>query len=148
MTDLVPQREKMDCGICVFAMATGRDYEDVKAALGDAWSAENGLRRLHDCIERLGLGRWREIEPGKPGRIFDSPDVQVRYRGYEVAPKFFRDFAWGRRAIMCVPSLNLPSGLHMVWVEHEQVFDPSRGKTYDWDALAPEEIILFRERAP
>ncbi len=146
MTELIIQREKMDCGICVFAMATGRAYEDVKSALGDAWSPEGGLRRLHDCLERLALGQWRATA-GR-GRVFDSPDIQVRYRAFEVAPKFFRDFAWGRRAIMCVPSLNLPGGLHMVWVDNEQVFDPSQGKTYDWDALCPEEIILFRERQP
>ena len=53
---------------------------------------------------------------------------------------------WGRRALVTVPSLNIPKGWHMVYFDGLNVFDPSLAKTYEHvTQLEPNELVLFRE---
>ena len=130
VTTLVRQRMPTDCGVCCLAMLTGRSYEHVLAAIADAFEFESGLRRSQVALERLG---------------FAADDFVCRHR-IILAPEFFREFAWGRRALLTVPSRNRPGQWHMVYCEGATIFDPSPHLTYErWSDLRQEEIVLFRE---
>jgi hypothetical protein len=139
MTMLVQQRTPHDCAICCMAMLTGRAYEDVLATVGDAFDPEKGMGHEGQALERLGFDHT--FANGVP-----VGDFTCCHRGYAVSPEFFRDFAWGRRALMNVPSLNRPGGWHMIYWDGAKVWDPSILKTYDqWAQLRPEEMVIFRE---
>lgn len=121
-------------------MLTGRTYEDVLASVGDTLDPERGMRRDQEALRRLGFSS--QYENGEP-----VGDFVCRNRG-PLSPEFFRHFAWGRRALMSVPSLNNPGGWHMVYTVGAKVFDPSSLKTYTaWAELRPDDITLFREVA-
>lgn len=142
MTKLIQQRTAHDCAICCMAMLTGRTYEDVIGAVGDAFDPDRGMRREQEALKRLGFAYT--FENGEP-----TGDIVCKHRGWVLDPKFFRDFAWGRRALLSVPSLNYPDGWHMIYWDGVTVFDPSTLKTYErWDQLRPEEMVLFREARP
>jgi hypothetical protein len=134
---LIKQRETSDCAICTIAMALGRTYEEVlEAALAKgAYEPGVGVRAEYAIIEAFGLQQMR-----------DFPTI---HRGGEegiLSSGFFRHFTWGRRAILAVPSLNIPNGFHSVYWSGTDLYDPCTLKTYDrWDALRPDEIILFAE---
>lgn len=139
MTELVVQRTAYDCGICSIAMALGRSYEEVVAAAGDDFS-EKGLRSEVQALKGLGLNyNWRNGEP--------DGDFVSLHRGWAISPEFFRSLAWGRRALMSVPSLNKEGSWHMIYWTGDHVLDPSPNKTYaEWGQLLPNEMTLFRER--
>jgi len=138
MTTLVKQRTRMDCAICCMAMLTGRDYDDVMAAVGDAFDQVKGMRYDQKALKRLGF-RF-SYENGQP-----AGDAVVRLRGI-MAPEFFLCLAWGRRALISVPSLNTPDSFHMVFYDGRRVFDPAPKKTYRAFAdLRPNEMVLFRK---
>jgi hypothetical protein len=137
--NLVMQRTQSDCGVCCLAMVTGRPYEDVLAAIGDAYDLEKGLGNEQEALRRLGYaGAYRHGQP--------MGDFVCLHRGYAISPDFFRDMAWGRRALLSVPSLNKPGGWHMVYYDGVRVLDPSQRRTYEqFTDLKPDELVLFRE---
>ena len=120
------------------AMLTGRDYEDVLATVGDAFEPERGMRYDQDALKRLGFAYT--FQNGHP-----VGDVVCRHRGI-LSAEAFRGFAWGRRALLSVPSLNREGGWHMVYYDGRAVFDPSPLKSYRcFEELMPDELVLFRE---
>jgi len=142
MTLLIQQRTPSDCAICCMAMLTGRSYEDVLAAVGDAFDPEKGMRYEQKALQRLGFSH--AYRNGKP-----IGDISCQHRGYQVSPEYFLDFTWGRRALITVPSLNIADRHHMVYWDGNSLFDPNPPpkRTYErWDELKPDEIVLFRER--
>ena len=142
MSALIKQRTPHDCVICSLAMLTGRSYEDVVAAIGDVFDPERGVRYEQKALERLGFSC--RFENGEPAGDFVS-----LHRAYAFSPQFFRSLAWGRRALVSVPSLNYPDGSHMIYWDGIAVLDPSDKKTYQrFDELLPEELVLFRETRP
>lgn len=141
MTVLIQQRTPSDCGVCCLAMVTGRPYEDVLAAIGDAFDPVRGLGDEGRALDRLGFSN--AFLDGYP-----VGDFTRLHRGYAVSPEFFRDMAWGRRALLSVPSLNKEGGWHMVYFDGRELFDPSTRTTYQrFRDLRPEELVLFREAA-
>jgi len=139
VVELVRQRCLTDCGVCCLAMASGRPYEDVLAAIGDAYDPEKGMRYTGDALKRLGFAYT--FENGEA-----VGDIVVRRRGFEISPEYFRAMAWGRRALLSVPSLNRENAWHMIYWDGRHVFDPSTARTYTSFAdLKPEELVLFRE---
>jgi len=140
MTTLVKQRTRMDCAICCMAMLTGRGYGDVMAAVGDAFNPVKGLRHDQQALRRLGF-RFEYLNGHPVG------DAVVRLRGI-LAPEFFLCLAWGRCALISVPSLNYADSFHMVYYDGRRVFDPAPKKTYRTFAdLRPNEMVLFRKAA-
>ena len=135
---LITQRSGYDCGICAIAMATGHTYERVIEAAGDDLS-EKGLRSEVKMLQALGY--CYDFQNGHP-----IGDFVCRHRGHVLDPNFFREFAWGRRALMSVPSLNDEESFHMIYWDGNCIFDPSPKKTYtEWRQLLPDELTLFRE---
>ncbi len=139
MGALIKQRNASDCAICCIAMATGKAYEEVLEAAGEDFDPERGLRSEHAVLTRLGLSYG--FEKGEPVGDF------VSYHRGLLSAEFFRNFAWGRGALVTVPSLNIQGGWHMVFWDGHHVLDPSEGKTYsEFGQLMPDELVLFRER--
>ena len=138
MTALVKQRTRMNCAICCMAMLTGRDYDDVMAAVGDAYNPVKGMRYDQKALKRLGFTFSHEKGQPMGGAV-------VFMRGI-LAPDFFLHMAWGRRALISVPSLNYSDSTHMVFCDGERVFDPSPRLIYvQFYQLKPDEVVLFQE---
>lgn len=142
MTDLIRQRTPHDCAIACMAMLTGRSWEDTSALVGhlvDYEGERRGMRREDEALKLLGFDdRWENGEP--------VGSVSHLHRGFYISPEYFRSIAWGRRALMAVPSLNIPGGWHMIYWDGTKVFDPSPLKTYTrWCDLKPDDMHLFRE---
>lgn len=119
-------------------MATGHTYEEVmeKGLATKAFHPEDGCSREYSILEALGLKQ--------------SVHFRVMWHGV-LDPNWFKDIAWGRRAIMSVPSLNKENGWHSIYWTGAEIVDPSGQKTYaatDWARLKPREIIIFNEVVP
>lgn len=128
---MIKQRLPTDCAICTIAMALGKQYDEVMAAAvaRGAFDPAEGVRREYHIIEQFGLKMMT--------------DFRVLHR-MQLAPEYFRDLAWGRPAILAVPSLNIDGGSHSVYWSGTDLFDPCTLKTYSgWNELRPDEIILF-----
>lgn len=140
MTTLVQQRAKSDCGICCIAMALGRGYEEVLAAAKDDYDPSRGLVHEQGVLRQLGLdGAWVHGEPSP------EADYKTTNRGI-LSHSFFRSLAWGRRALMTVPSLNIENSWHMIYWDGQRVWDPHPNKQYAaWIDLKPDSMTLFSE---
>lgn len=136
---MIKQRTRHDCAICTIAMALGRTYEEVMTAAlaAEAFDPAEGCRSEYRIIEAFGLKQMA--------------DFRILHRGSDdhgaiLSAAFFRQFSWGRRAILAVPSLNTPGGFHSVYWTGASLADPCELKTYSyWQELRPDEIILFSE---
>jgi hypothetical protein len=140
---LIYQRTPHQCAIATITMATGREYDEVlEAALASGTYEEGqGCRSYATVLKALGYSD--KFENGEPVGDFAS-----RHRGFEISPEFYRSMAWGRRAIMSVPSLNIPNDSHSVYWDGREVFDPNppEKKRYTGFAeLLPTNMVLFRE---
>lgn len=145
MSAAIRQRTSDDCLICCIAMATGRTYEEVMAAAGDLYEPGKGTKATDALLQRLGL-RHRQLNSQTDG------DFSTRYRRASETPDAFRMQTWGRRAILCVPSLNDADADredgHAVYWDGAQLHDPSTRLRYEnWGDLKPGEITVFRETA-
>ncbi|WP_409188467.1 hypothetical protein [Bradyrhizobium sp. RDM4] len=130
---LIRQREKSDCAICTIAMALARTYEEVldAALAAKAYEPGVGTRAEYAIIERFGLKQM--------------VDFRALHRGV-LAPEFFRQLSWGRRAILAVPSLNIVGSFHSVFWTGSELRDPCTLQTYNrWADLRPDELVLFAE---
>lgn len=131
MTELVTQRTPSDCSICCLAMVSGATYEEAIVAAGDDYDPEKGMWSVQAALCRLGRHRddFREIR-----------------RGFEISPEYFREIAWGRRAFLSVPSLNIENGWHHIYYDGMNIYDPSPKLKYtSWDQLKPVDLVIFRE---
>ena len=138
---LIEQRTHHDCTICCIAMATGRSYEDVMASAlaAEAFDPAKGCSSEYKILKALGLSS-RHVDGEAAG------DFVCLHRGFEISPEYFRAMAWGRRALLAVPSLNKEGGWHTVYWDGAKLWDPSTRQRYErFGDLRPEEIVLFRE---
>jgi hypothetical protein len=138
---LIEQRTEVDCAICCIAMATGRPYEQVHAAGVEtgAFDPDRGCRSEGPILRALGLTGQTEV--GDP-----SGDFMTRRCPYAVPAEFFRELAWGRRALITTRSLNDEAALHVVFWDGSQLFDPSPKQRYERFAdLKVQELTVFRE---
>jgi hypothetical protein len=137
----IVQRTDHDCAICTIAMALGKSYDEVMTAGIETkgFDPERGCFAEYKIIEAFGLKQMKDFRCLHRGGKFGI-----------LSAEFFRGIAWGRRAIMAVPSLNIEGGFHSVYWNGVELLDPAdpfRKKIYTrWDELLPEEVILFAER--
>lgn len=125
------QKTPNDCAIACFKMITGRRYNDVLKTVGDEYEPGKGLRSVQISLERLGFG---------------DDDFFRHIRPFLLSPEYFRRLAWGRKALLTVPSLNIKDGWHMVYYDGKKLHDPSTKKTYKrFEDLKPEQIVVFQE---
>lgn len=141
---LIVQRTPTQCVIATIAMATGRPYDEVLAAAlaSNEFDEALGCKSEAKVLEHLGYSN--RFEDG-----FPVGDFRWMLKAYQISAEFFRDQAWGRRAIMAVPSLNITGGSHSVYWDGYSVFDPNptvRRRYTAWKELLPTEMIVFRER--
>jgi hypothetical protein len=138
MTNYVPQLTPHDCAICCLAMLTDHSYERTLELVGDTFDSKRGMRMEQEALERLGFKG--EYDNGNPVGDFVALYVGI------MSPKFFRNMAWGRRALLSVPSLNFEGGWHMVYSNGHQLFGPSQMKQYmKFEDLLPSNMVVFRE---
>lgn len=142
MTQIIQQRTPHDCAVAAMAMLTGKTWEETHAIIGHLVDYEGERRGMRDEQQALKLlGFDYRFENGRP-----VGDISCMRRPFGIAADFYRQFAWGRRALMSVPSLNRPGGWHMIFWDGARVYDPSPLKTYSkFDELLPDELVLFRE---
>lgn len=142
MTVLVQQRSPHDCAVCCMAMLTGRTYEDVRAVIAellDETGERRGMRNEQEALRRLGFEH--SFHHGQP-----IGDISCTRRGFEISPEYYRGAAWGRRALMSVPSLNFSGSWHMIFWDGSRIWDPSPLTAYTtFEQLRPDEMVLFRE---
>lgn len=130
MTTLIRQRVADDCGPCCLAMATGRPYEEVIEKIGYAYTPGKGLTSEYLALIRLG---------------YHDKDFICLHNDWAHTAQFFKRFAWRRRALFSVPSLNIPKGFHMIYVDGENIYDPCALKVYEsYSQLQPVELVIFR----
>lgn len=137
--ELISQRGKHDCAICAIAMATGLPYERVleEGLATGGYRPDVGTQREWEILERLGYDQAAHSDG--PGGAFVHVDRGI------LSPDYFRLLAWGRRALVAVPSLNTAGSHHLVFFDGGQVWDPHPGVTYQrFEQLLPDEMILFR----
>jgi hypothetical protein len=133
MTVLVRQRMDTDCGPACLAMLTARTLDEVIEMIGDAWDPVKGLRSEARALTRLGFAEGSFIH---------------LHNDWCITSEFFRRFAWKRRALVCVPSKNMPGKWHLIYFDGKDVFDPSPKLTYArFEELQPVELVLFDEAA-
>lgn len=144
MTELIKQRTPHDCAVACMAMLQGWTWECTNEVVGHLVEYEKhprGMRHEQEAIRLLGY-------ESKYDNGHAVGDVIFTHRPYGIAPEYYRDMAWGRRALLTVPSLNIPNGHHMVYYDGHQLYDPSTKLTYSsFTQLMPSEIIVFREGA-
>lgn len=139
MSGVIKQRDEYDCGICCIAMATARDYDEVLSKVGDLYNPCAGISQEAKALGLLGCN-WTGLA---------SADIIGISLSANLSPKRFRLTAWGRRAIMLVPSLNKPGSSHFIYWDGRQIFDPSNKLTYrDFSELEPTRLNLFGEAPP
>jgi hypothetical protein len=157
MTTLIEQRLSTDCMIACIAMALELPYEDALAAgiKTKAYDPENGegTRDAEKILIELGLHdewHWSLKKLIGHDRLSVSiGDFTSRRREWGEAPYHFVKEAWGRPAILSVPSLNKESGSHAVYYDGFNIYDPNptSRKRYDSEALEEMEantMLLFR----
>jgi len=148
---LIRQRNQSDCAICCLAMhmATVFDLREVKDGpygyvknkIGDAWNEKDGLTNLSAALTRLG-----HVIDG-PFTGFKEPTATIVTKEPDDNDRAFLFLAWGRQALITLPSLNNPPGWHMVFYDGQRVFDPSTGEqTYKrWLDLEKAQVVtIFR----
>jgi hypothetical protein len=134
---VIKQRLATDCGICSLAMLAGITYEEAIAIAGNDFDPLQGMSFFSGSLKRLGLSSQYE----KGVAVGDFVNL---HRGI-LSPSFFRQLAWGRKALVSLPSLNYPEKHHMIYYDGRDVFDPSPLKTYDkFSDLLPDELIVVR----
>lgn len=130
-TVFVKQRTTHDCVPACMAMLTGLPIDAVIERLGDCFNPEKGTRNDHLSLNRMGF--------------CDDEFIHI-YKDWRLSVQLFKRFAWRRRALLTVPSLNHEGGWHMVYVDGENLYDPSTQKTYEnYSQLEPHYMTLFRE---
>lgn len=146
---LFKQKGSSDCAVACLVMLTGMPYKKIIKLIGDAWHVDKGMSDIGKALERLGYVKEKKIPvKGLKGawRCEAQDFMEVR-RQYEISAQFFKDQLWGRRALLSVPSLNIPDGWHMIYWHYDKIYDPSPKKTYErFFDLKPEEIVIFMER--
>jgi hypothetical protein len=141
MTRALTQRTGNQCAIATIAMATGREYDEVLATGLETKAFKEGVgcNSEKKILRALGLSDDRE-----------SGDFVEMHRPSMLTPEYFRSIAWGRRAILTVPSLNIPGGWHSIYYDGREMFDPNppeKARYTKFDEVLPDEVILFREAA-
>ncbi len=138
---IVKQKEKSDCGICCIAMATLVDYQKVYdiGIKGKHYVPGKGLYDSEGLLDDLA----EELCDASPSRIIH----RKFYRPFPISDAYFKSMFWGRRAILSVPSLNIPNGWHAVFYDGTNLFDPSTKFTYDSfdDIKIVADVTVFNE---
>ena len=116
---LVQQRSTYDCVLACLCMATGQLYEKL-------WD-EAFCKAVEDA-KGTGAGNLHEQAFAKAGLLRDVDFTTIYCES--IPPPTVRKLLWGRRALLQVPSLNFDGSMHYVYWDGEQLYDPSRARTY------------------
>jgi hypothetical protein len=128
VTEMVKQRSERDCYLCCVAMAVNVPYENICTDLTRAELSEMSIRgTVGDLIDRVwaivGMRRDLDFRSGFYGHL---STLDPKY-----GPSTIRDFLWGRRALIQVPSLNFEGEMHIVYWDGFSLFDPSTKLKYE-----------------
>lgn len=138
---LIEQRTDHDCLICCFAMAIGWSYDDVLSKLAplNVDVRIEGVKFDHEFMRRLGLDLTYS-------NGFPIGNAVNRVKMWETSAEAFTFQAWGRRAILGVPSLNFMGRSHAIYWHYDTLFDPSTKLKYTaFDQLKATEVVFFKE---
>jgi hypothetical protein len=144
---MIKQRLECDCAIACLAMAAGVRWIDV-------WTH----RVMREFRRHLASGIIRGLYDGEEEKFLNSIGIRNKRlahqdsfynkeigieRGYTTEQLF--EFIINKKAILCVPSLNVTDGLHDVYWDGTRFYDPSFKKTYaSIDIVGdPRDILLI-----
>lgn len=139
MTKPIKQRGPSDCWPTCLAMALGITHSAVKRQIGRAgWKKLQG-RGIDHQGEKALLAKF--------GLVYEH-DYWMFYPSFHlVQTRFLRHLLRGRRAIITVTSKNNRDGMHAVYWDDKELFDPSPRKTYTWDEVEADGLLIFNEVA-
>lgn len=134
--NIYTQRGTYDCMLACLASALQRDYEQL-------WPADF-RQTIEEAKGCYGKNIDRAFELAGLNRYTDYWCVHVP----AVAADTLLGSLYGRRALLQVPSLNMPPpAQHIVFWAGETLYDPSNKQAYQWlDQLRPAWVWVFRER--
>lgn len=136
---MVKQITPSDCFAACVAMALGMRYSVLRRKMG---------RALWDKIRKHGTG-FQDTKAllAKCGLHYEH-DYWVYFpSNHLVQTHFLRVLLNGRRAIVSVNSKNNRDGQHAIYWDGARLFDPSPRKTYAWDEVEANQIVIFNERS-
>lgn len=137
---LVPQRVDADCVLCCVAMLTARPYAQVRSLAGALFDERRGIRDEMELLEAAGFSNAWKVG------LFEGDALNLT-RG-DMAHDAFRTFAWGRHALIFVPSRHRDDLWHMVYWDGREVRDPDPAQPYRrFEEMLPEAMILFADGA-
>jgi len=103
------------------ATATGKHAElDALLNAKEICAADDLVDRVWSIV---GMKRDVDFRSGFYGHL---SELDATY-----GPSTLRDFLWGRRALIQVPSLNFGGEQHVVYWDGSSLFDPSTKNQYD-----------------
>lgn len=136
MTEFVKQKDDYDCALCAFTMAAGNNYDAIREKLGPEFIADVQTRKgsygehLQRILEVNGFDYWKLIP------LYVTDEIRRT-----------KQWIWGRRAVLQVPSLNHEGRQHLVYWDGVRLYDPSNLNMYpDLDSVkAIAYVWLFDE---
>lgn len=150
----VYQRGSHDCGVAALAMFCDTTYEEMLTMCLEKENEDDeypiyregwGMSKERAILKRLGLWDY----PSQLGK--DAPFKVMKFpKPHAIEAEYFRNIAWGRRALMMVPSLNVEGGYHFVCYDGYKVLDPNDPTTgkkvyTKLEELKPIEMWVMRE---
>jgi hypothetical protein len=130
------QRDDGDCTITSLSMMTGLQWEEVLARIGASI-----------CDPKVGCGDYE----GALLRLrFERTDFLIvdgeNHKG--TSQEFFNSLFWRRPALVTVTSRVMPDGLHTVYYDGTNVYDPApkaRQRYKDFESLDCTDFVVFRD---
>jgi len=138
MTKLIKQKTPKDCWPTCLAMALNITHSEMKRKIGSTlWK------------QVCQLGTTFEIEK----KLMAKFDLAWEHDWWSLWPDnnhvstyFLRHVLWGRRAIISVKSKNNLDGMHAIYWNGKELFDPSPKKTYRWEEVEACKFVFFNEQ--
>lgn len=120
MTELIRQRTSWDCVLCSVAMATGSTYEEVNGyridvlmiATSEEETEGNYLYDFYPFMLEKGYSIGANLRYDKPVKFKEGEETLLK--GSIKTPAF-----------ITIPSKRFKDGLHQVFYNGREVFDPS-----------------------
>lgn len=110
----IQQKTSSDCVLASIAMALDKPYDEVWSSEDTKWTVDNrGIADKDPWLKKAGITRYKEV-----------------HFLYHMEQGYVHSLLWGRRALLSVHSLNIPGGYHMVYWDGQNLWDPSRQRTY------------------
>lgn len=120
---MIKQRHSQDCGVACLAMFLDVDYDSISFLC---------KKFFNESFSKVGMN-------------IEQIAIIMKY-GFNIEPYVIRTLVPTVPSITCVPSLGQKKHFHYIYIDEEQIYDPSNHETYkDIDEhFAVSESIVFK----